>query len=536
MEQPEISSAQRRDFPRYSTDKPIPITLTTSKDKIQSKGETINISKHGLCVKLDTDIPVSERVELGIYLHDNKNVLSKGRVIWKEPNLSLYGIDLSEYKEDISEYWTGYISGVHSSEADRREKRERRNNTEKKDIDKRNRGRRENYPALMKCNKYNRAKKLIADNNYFFYREIKELSQNKITLGDKEYLNFCSNDYLGLSYHPAVKEASIKAIEKYGVSACGSRFLNGTLDLHNELEKKLAKFKGGEDCIVYSAGYITNLGVIEALANSKNDILIVDEKAHASIFDGCRFSGSEIVVFRHNNINDLEKKLNKYKDRTSKFILTDGIFSMDGDIAKLDEIYNLGQKYNTAIIVDDAHATGILGKKGTGTAEYFDLDHKIPITVGTLSKAIGCVGGFVVANEKVIHYLKNVSRPSIFNVSLPPNIAAAAIKSLEILETEPEHLLKLWDNVNFFKNALINLGINIGITETPIIPITIGEESLTYEIVKKLTEKGFFLNPVIYPAVPKKRTRIRLTITASHSKEDLTKLIDALTEIIGVIK
>jgi 8-amino-7-oxononanoate synthase len=458
-------------------------------------------------------------------------VIYKGRVIWKDPKLALYGIDFSEYKENTPEYWKGYVGGVSSSAVERREKIERRVKQKEKDRDIRKNDRRENYPALIKCNKYNRMQKLMDTDSYFYYREISQISKNKITIGNKEYINFCSNNYLGLSYHPAVKEASIKAIEKYGVSACGSRLLNGTLDLHNELEKKLAYFKGGEDCIVYSAGYITNLGVIEALATTKNDILIVDEKAHASIFDGCRFSNGEVVVFRHNDTNDLKKKLNKLKDKPSKFLLTDGVFSMNGDIAKLDEIYLLAQEYNTAIIIDDAHATGVLGEKGKGTSEYFGLDYKIPIMVGTLSKAIGCVGGFVVANKKVIHYLRHVSRPSIFNVSLPPNITASAIKSLEIIETEPEHLKKLWDNTILFKNAVVELGFNIGITETPIIPIIIGNDVLTCELVRNLKELGFFVNPIFYPAVSKKESMIRTTITASHTEEDLSKLIFALKKL-----
>ena len=534
MEQTPVSSIQRRDFPRYATDKPIPITITTTnpQNPIQAKGQTINISQQGLCVKLDADIPVSERVKLEGCLTNTKMMLNNtGRVVWSEPSLSLYGIDLTEYKETIPADWFGYVAGFEAGGLDRRERMNRRTKQEEKKLDARKSGRRENHPALLKCKKYNRAKKLISDNKYYFYRETSSSAKNTVIVENKKCLNFCSNNYLGLSSHPAIIEASIKASQKYGIGTGGSRFLSGTLDVHTELEKKLAKFKGGEDCLIFNTGYMTNLGVISALATSKDDILIVDEKSHASIIDGVKLSSGEMVVFHHNDMLDLEKKLNKYKNKPSKFVLTDGVFSMDGDIAKLDKIYNLANQHNATIFIDDAHSTGVLGKTGKGTAEHFGLEQNIPLIMGTLSKSIGCLGGFIVADKDVIQYLKNTSRAIIFVTSLPANICAAAIKSLEIIETEPEHLQNLWSNVKYLKTALMDEGFDIGITESPIFSVGVGEENFTFEITRKLVDAGLFVNPVIYPAVPRKKCRIRLTVMATHTKEEINFLVDTMKTV-----
>lgn len=536
MEENSISAIQRRDFPRYATERPLPITIITSKNTITAKGETINISQRGLCIKLDKDIPVSERVELEIYLHDNKNVLNKGRVIWSDPKLALYGIDLSEYKEEISEYWTGYISGVASNEVDRREKKERRERKEKKNKDVRRSERRENYPIFLKVKRYNRIKNMMNTNRYFYLRELESGSKNRIMINGKEYINFGSNNYLGMTTHPEVIEAGIKAMEKYGIGSGSVRVLGGTMDLHNELEQKLAKFKSGEDCVVFATGYSSNVGVVSCIADM-TDELIVDEKSHASLIDGSILSKAKIVPFRHNNMKDLERILNKNK-ALSKLIITDGVFSMDGDIAPLDKIYKLGEEYNTPVLVDDAHATGVIGKNGRGTASHFGLEGKIALNVGTLSKALGNIGGFVVSDKNIIHYLKHSSRAFLFSTSLPPAICATTIKAIDILERDDSLLKSLWDNINFVKKELLSLGFDLGLTETAIIPIVIKDDLKTQDFIKLLDSDKIFVNPVIYPAVRKKESRARISIMATHTRLDLEILIESLIKAakkIGVI-
>ena len=299
------------------------------------------------------------------------------------------------------------------------------------------------------------------------------------------------------------------------------------MQLHNLLEQKLAEFEGGEDCITYDMGYLANLGCIPVLV-TKNDFVITDAKSHASIIDGCFLSGGTVLVYRHNDMQDLEKQLKKCKWKSNKLIVTDGVFSMDGDIARLDVIHNLAQEHNAAVMVDDAHAVGVLGENGKGTTEYFNLMGRIDIVMGTLSKALPGLGGFIVARKKIVDYLRSASRPFIFNLSLPPSIVAGVLAALEVIREEPKLRQNLWRNVRYLRENLQKLGYNTGNSEAAIIPVIIGNDMKTYQMVRMLEHLGVFVDAMVYPAVRKRESRLRLTPMATHSPDDLQKAIKAL--------
>lgn len=385
-------------------------------------------------------------------------------------------------------------------------------------------------PVFLKCMRYNRIEKMMEKNNYFYMRELQSGSRNRVIMKGKELVNCGSNNYLGLTAHPEVNRVAIETIQKYGVGSGGSRILCGTMDLHNKLERKLAAFIGGEDCIVYCTGQSTNVGMLSALLN-KEDSVFIDANAHASIIDGVFASGAQTEFYKHNDMKDLEKDLGNADHKRPKLIITEGVFSMDGDIAHLDQIYELSRKYNAAIMVDDAHGTGVLGKHGRGTAEYFGLEGKIDIIMGTLSKAIGIIGGFVVANKKIIHYLKHNSRSFLFTTSLPPAISASIIKSVEIIETDFELRRQLWANINFVKKSFIDMGFDVSNTESSIIPLVLRNENIVYKMTGMLADEGIFTCPVAYPAVRKKESRIRVSVMATHTQEDLELLVSKVKKV-----
>lgn len=385
-------------------------------------------------------------------------------------------------------------------------------------------------PIFLKCLKFNRPEKMMSGSAYYYLRELQSGSGPHITVQGREMLNFGSNNYLGLTMHPEIIEAAVKATEKYGVGSGGVRILSGTLDLHNQLERRLARFKGGEDCVIFSTGYTTNLGAVSALV-AKTDHVIVDSKAHASIIDGSIFSGGQMLVFRHNDMRDLEKELRKIDSRAPKMIITDGVFSMDGDIAKLDLIYELGRKYNAGVWVDEAHATGVLGKSGKGTPEHFGLEGKIDIVMGTLSKALGAVGGFVVANRRIVHYLKHAARPFMFTTSLPPAVSASLLKAIDVIETQPIWRERLWNNIRRLKSELLSLGFDTGQSESAIIPVFLGDDYKTGKFTGMLEEDGVFVSPVLYPAVRRRESRLRVSVMATHTEQDIEQLVEKLKKI-----
>ena len=337
---------------------------------------------------------------------------------------------------------------------------------------------------------------------------------------------FGSNNYLGLANDPRMKQAAIDAVKRFGTGVAGSRFLNGNTVLHMELERKLAAFKGREAAIIYATGYQMNLGVIAALVG-KGDFAVIDKLDHASILDGCRLSQGEIRRFKHNNPADLERVLKEIGPRHGKLVIVDGVFSMEGDIAPIPELSRICRKYGARFMVDDAHASGVLGKRGHGTCEHFGLTRKdVDLVVGTCSKSFASVGGFAAGDADIIHYIQHLSRSMIFSAALPPASVAAISKAIDIIDAEPERIKKLWDNSKYLMKCFGDMGLNTGETQTPIIPIVIGDNEKTFRLWRMLYDNGLFTNPVVSPAVPPKRSLLRVVATATHTREQLDRALN----------
>ncbi|PIS47191.1 MAG: 8-amino-7-oxononanoate synthase [Elusimicrobia bacterium CG08_land_8_20_14_0_20_51_18] len=379
---------------------------------------------------------------------------------------------------------------------------------------------------FQKCREFTIAKDLANKGIYPYFKALESEQAPEVTIGGKKYIMFGSNNYLGLANDPRMKQAAREAIDKYGTGVAGSRFLNGNTVLHEELERKLAKFKEREAALVYATGYQMNLGVISALAG-KGDVVIVDKLDHASILDGCKLSGAEIKRFKHNDMKSLEKVISQIGPEKGKLVIVDGVFSMEGDIAPLPEIVKICKKHGARLIVDDAHATGVMGERGKGTCEHFGLKSAdVDLIVGTCSKSFASVGGFAVGDADVIHYIQHMSRSMIFSAALPPSCVASISKAIDIIETEPERIKRLWENSNYLLESFKKMGCNTGHTKSPIIPILIGDNEKTFMLWRALFENGIFTNPVVSPAVPPKRTLMRVVVTASHNKEHLDRALD----------
>jgi glycine C-acetyltransferase len=352
-----------------------------------------------------------------------------------------------------------------------------------------------------------------------------------VMLDGKKVINMSSNNYLGLSNNEEMKKAAIDAINEYGVGSGAVRTIIGNMDIHEKLEEKLAEFKREEAVMVFQSGFNCNAGTIQAITN-KGDLIISDELNHASIIDGVRLSRADKAVFKHSNMEDLERVLKeKREDYKNCLIITDGVFSMDGDLAKLPEMVELAEKYNCMTYVDDAHGSGVLGENGRGTIDHFNLHGRIDFSIGTLSKAIGVIGGYVAGSKTMKEWLINRGRPILFSTSLPPAAIAAATKSVELLIESSEYTDRLWDNAKYFKENLGKLGFNTGKSETPITPVIIGDEAKSLEFSNKLFENGVFVSPIIFPTVAKGAGRVRCMISAAHSKEDLSIAVKAFEKV-----
>ena len=367
-------------------------------------------------------------------------------------------------------------------------------------------------------------------NHYFYMRKLESSSGARVTVDGREMLMLASNNYLGMTTHPKVKEAAKKALEKYGIGSGGVRLLSGTFKLHEELEEKIADFKGAEAAVVFAAGYMTNVGLVPTLVG-KNGVAIADDKSHASIIDGALLSSGDLKVFKHNNMTMLELLLKKCEKYSDKLIVTDGVFSMDGDIADLPQICRLAKKHKALVMIDEAHSTGVLGKEGRGTPEHFNMLGRVDVIVGTLSKALGGIGGFVCGTKEMISYIKHASRAFIFSSSLPPSITAALITAIDVIKNEPELLGNLWNNTNFMRKELQRLGYDTGNSQTPIIPVILKDEFKVYVTTRELDKMGIFVSPVTFPAVRKRESRIRLNIMASHTLLDLEEALDAFRKL-----
>ncbi len=372
---------------------------------------------------------------------------------------------------------------------------------------------------------------------YPYFREINSDQDTVVTIDNRKVLMFGSNSYLGLTNHPKVKEAAKKAIDKYGTGCAGSRFLNGTLDIHIRLEQKLADFVGKDAALCYSTGFQVNLGIVSILAG-RNDYVLLDELDHASIIEGSRLSFSKVLKFAHNDMNALECKLRMCKPASIKLIVVDGIFSMEGDIVNLPGIVRLAQEYNASIMVDDAHSLGVIGIKGAGTASHFGLTDKVDLIMGTFSKSLASLGGFIASDKEVINFIKHNSRSLIFSASMTPASAATVLAALEIMENEPERMDHLWDITRYALAAFKSAGFETGKSETPIIPLFVRDDTKALILTQMLLKDGIFVNPVVSPAVPKNDCLIRYSLMATHTKEQVDISIEKITKnarLLGII-
>lgn len=381
-----------------------------------------------------------------------------------------------------------------------------------------------------KLAKYDIPQKAMAAGIYPYFRMIESDQDTEVVISGKKVLMFGSNAYLGLTNHPKVKEAAIDAIKKYGTGCAGSRFLNGTLDLHIELEKRLAEFVGKEEAIIYSTGFQVNLGVVSCLTG-REDYILWDELDHASIIEGHRLSYSTKLKYKHNDMESLEKQLQKCEPDKIKLIVTDGVFSMEGDVAKLPEIIALAKKYNASVMVDEAHGIGVLGKQGRGTCDHFGVTEDVDLIMGTFSKSFASIGGFIASDKETINYLRHNSRSYIFSASNTPAATAAAGAALDIMLSEPERIDHLWKLTNYALDGFRAMGCEIGHTSTPIIPLYIRDNDKTFMVVRDLFDLGVFVNPVVSPAVAPQDTLIRFSLMATHTQEQLNQAMDAIQTV-----
>lgn len=380
-----------------------------------------------------------------------------------------------------------------------------------------------------KCRRFTKAKELIEIGIYPYFRVIESAQDPVVSMNGRMMVMVGSNNYLGLTNHPKVKEAAMEAIRKYGSGCAGSRFLNGTLDIHVALEEKLARFMRKEAALVFSTGFQVNLGVISALAG-KDDIVIIDKMDHASIIDGCRLSYGEVKKFRHNDMADLERVFSA-SPAGAAFVVVDGVFSMEGDIVKLPEVLGITRRHGGRLMIDDAHGIGVLGKTGRGTAEHFGLEAEVDIIMGTYSKSLASIGGFVAGSEEVIHYIKHFARSLIFSASPPPASIAAVSAALDIIESEPERLERLRRNTWKMIDGFRGLGFETGPTETPIVPIIVGENETAFRMAIMLQHEGVFANVAVSPAVPNGRALIRTSFMATHTEEHLDIVLEAFKKV-----
>jgi 8-amino-7-oxononanoate synthase len=384
---------------------------------------------------------------------------------------------------------------------------------------------------------YDAPQKAKAAGIYPYFRPIESDQDTVVTIQGKRVLMFGSNSYLGLTNHPRLKEAAIKAIEKYGTGCAGSRFLNGTLDIHIELENRLARLVGKESALVYATGFSVNAGVVSCITG-REDYLIFDEFDHASIIEGKRLSFSKQFKYRHNDMDSLEKILQRCEIDKVKVIVIDGVFSMEGDVAKLPEIVALAKKYNASIFVDEAHSLGVFGKTGAGICEHFGATGDVDLIMGTFSKSLGTIGGFIAADENIINYLKHNSRTLIFSASITPASTACVIEALNVMEDEHWRMDALWNNTHRAKEAFIKAGFETGVSETPIIPLYVRDNEKTFLMTRKLMDAGVFVNPVVSPAVRSEDTLIRYSLMATHTFDQIDESVEKISAVareLGVI-
>jgi 8-amino-7-oxononanoate synthase len=385
-------------------------------------------------------------------------------------------------------------------------------------------------PLFHKAHTYESANKVRALGLYPYFRTISSAQDTEVIIGGKKVLMLGSNSYLGLTNHPRIKEATKAAVEKYGTGCAGSRFLNGSLDIHVELEQELARLVQKEAVLLYSTGFQVNLGVISTLV-AKGEYIFADKSNHASLVEGCRLSGGQFLRFPHNDMRALEHRLMKVDPAAGKLIVVDGVFSMEGDIVNLPEVSRLAREYQAAVMVDDAHAIGVIGKQGAGTASHFGLTDQVHLIMGTFSKSLASLGGFIAAEADVIDFLKHNSRALIFSASMSPANAAAVLAALRIMLAEPERIARLWKNTERMKLGLRRLGFDLGESKTPVLPVYCRDLVLTFRFCKRLEEEGLFVNPVVSPAVAQGHELIRISLMATHTDAQIDFALEKLGKV-----
>ncbi len=395
-------------------------------------------------------------------------------------------------------------------------------------------------PFFDKCYRFEEEEyqRIVRAGVYSFFRVVGSPQDPEVVLDGRRMIMLGSNNYLGLTNDPRVKEAAIEAIRKYGSGCAGSRFLNGTLDLHVRLEERLAEFMRREAAITFATGFQVNLGSISCLAG-KGDTVYLDKQDHACIIDGARLSFGDVRKFRHNDPADLRRQMQNDAGAKGRLIVVDGVFSMEGDIAPLPEIVAVAREFDAAVMVDDAHGIGVLGPAGRGTAEHFGLEQDLDLIMGTFSKSMASVGGFIAGDATVINYIKHRARTLIFSAAPPPASVAAALATVDIMDREPERREKLWENTRFFSEGLKSLGLDTGESRTPVVPIVVGKDIVALKIVQRLHEEGVFVNCVLSPATPPGRALIRTSLMATHTREQLARALDTIEKVgreVGVIR
>ena len=385
-------------------------------------------------------------------------------------------------------------------------------------------------PLLNKVRNYSDSARVRAAGLYPYFRPISSAQDTEVIMNGRKVLMLGSNSYLGLTNHPEIKEAVKAAVDKYGSGCAGSRFLNGTLDIHLQLEEELADLVGKEAVLLYSTGFQVNLGVISCLVG-RGDCVIADKSDHASIVDGCLLCFGEFVRFSHNDMGSLEDRLAKLPEDAGKLIVVDGVFSMEGDIAPLPQIVEVAERYRAVVMVDDAHAIGVLGDNGSGTPSHFGLVEQIHLHMGTFSKSLASLGGFIASDTDTIDYLKHNSRAQVFSASMSPANTAAVLAAVKIMRREPERIQQLWRNTGLMRRGLLDLGFELGTSETPILPILLGEMNRCLGMCMKLQEEGVFVNPVVPPAVPPNASLLRISLMATHTEDQIGSALEKLKKV-----
>ncbi|HVN33435.1 MAG TPA: aminotransferase class I/II-fold pyridoxal phosphate-dependent enzyme [Thermoanaerobaculaceae bacterium] len=381
-----------------------------------------------------------------------------------------------------------------------------------------------------KCHNFRDADVVKEAGLYLYFRTISSAQDPVVTIDGKPVVMLGSNNYLGLTNHPEVKRAAQDAIAKYGTGCAGSRFLNGTLDIHIQLEEKLAAFMKKPAALTFSTGFQVNLGVISCLVE-RSDIVYLDKLDHACIIDGARLGFGSVVKFDHNDMEDLGRRLKVHDAKKSALLVVDGVFSMEGDIVNLPELVRVAKPHGCRIMVDDAHGIGVLGANGRGTAEHFGLEDEVDLVMGTFSKSLASVGGFVAGEERVINFIKHRARSLIFSAAPPPASVASVLKAVEIIEREPERRQRLWENTRFMGEGLRSLGFDTGESDSPIIPVIVGDDTLAFTMAKRLQEEGVFVNPIVSPAVPPGGAMLRTSYMATHTREHLERALAAFAKV-----